>query len=94
MLLREFNGTVIQAGSISRRHANSPIPYIVDVSPLGVIKIAWDKQMSPIKDPARIPPARVAVDYGLFESELFKSSELRRLTRRKLLRQDAWLEAE
>ena len=42
-----------------------PIPYIVDLSSTGVLKIGWNKEMVPPANVTEIPPTKIAVEEGL-----------------------------
>ena len=48
--------------------ARRPIPYIANFTPTGVMTIAWDRQMIPVKKPKRIPASKIAVNPGLIDS--------------------------
>ena len=80
--ISEFTGSIIT--EFPEKTERSPIPYIVEVTPLGLVKIAWDKPMNPISAPQeKIPTAKIAVDFDLFTNKL---------RRQRQLRQDAWLD--
>ena len=43
-----------------------PVPYVADMSPLGLMTIKWNKPMKPLSNIEEIPPTKIAVDEELF----------------------------
>lgn len=47
-----------------------PIPYIVDFSQTGVMKIGWDRLMKTYNKPKEIPSTKIAVEPSLLEESI------------------------
>ena len=46
-----------------------PVPYIVDLSSTGMLKIGWNKEMAPPQNFTEIPPTMIAVEEGIVPND-------------------------
>ena len=76
ILYPDWNPQNYKRGNMTQKtDSDRPIPYIVDLSSTGILKIGWNKEMMPPQNVTEIPPTKIAVedkivldDYRFFEN--------------------------
>ena len=59
--ISDWEGLVVDAGSASEYSPLQPVPYVDELTELGVLTIRWDRDMQEIRNLTILPPTEVMI---------------------------------